>query len=164
MTEIPLYGKVEEVLASEIAHGEFEPGDRLPSEEELSLRFVVSKITIRRAIQNLIQRGVVEIRRGLGTFVLAPKKSLSLTWTFGRHSATAKSIRSIVAAGSDELCVQAWSFVTSLTCGLYPPRSKTWPMRRICPEKHLITLPFRITLVFAQSSSRSSRARQATML
>jgi GntR family transcriptional regulator len=30
MTEIPLYGKVEEVLASEIAHVEFEPGDRLP--------------------------------------------------------------------------------------------------------------------------------------
>jgi len=78
MAEIPLYGKVEEVLASEIARGELKPGDRLPSEDELRLRFMVSKITIRRAIQNLIQRGVVEIRRGLGTFVLAPRISQEL--------------------------------------------------------------------------------------
>jgi GntR family transcriptional regulator len=83
MAEAPLYGKVEEVLASEIARGELQPGDRLPSEDELSLRFAVSKITIRRAVQNLIQRGVVEIRRGLGTFVLAPKISQELTKVTG---------------------------------------------------------------------------------
>jgi GntR family transcriptional regulator len=79
MAEAPLYGKVEEVLASEIARGDLQPGDRLPSEDELLTRFSVSRITIRRAIQNLIQRGVLEIRRGLGTFVLAPKISQELT-------------------------------------------------------------------------------------
>jgi GntR family transcriptional regulator len=79
MAEVPLYGKVEEVLASEIARGDLKPGDRLPSEDELGFRFEVSKITIRRAVQNLIQRGVVEIRRGLGTFVLAPRISQELT-------------------------------------------------------------------------------------
>src|ERR1700722_4858810 len=41
--------------------------------------FGVSRITVRRAIQNLIQRGTLEIRRGLGTFVLAPKVSQDLT-------------------------------------------------------------------------------------
>ena len=60
MTEVPLYGKVEEVLASEIARGDIRPGDRLPSEDELLTRFAVSRITVRRAIQNLIQRGIVE--------------------------------------------------------------------------------------------------------
>jgi GntR family transcriptional regulator len=79
MVEVPLYGKVEEVLASEIGRGDLQPGDRLPSEEELLARFGVSRITVRRAIQNLIQRGVLEIRRGLGTFVLAPKISQELT-------------------------------------------------------------------------------------
>lgn len=79
MTEVPLYGKVEEVLASEIGRGDLNPGDRLPSEDELLARFGVSRITIRRAIQNLIQRGTLEIRRGLGTFVLAPKVSQELT-------------------------------------------------------------------------------------
>jgi GntR family transcriptional regulator len=79
MAEAPLYGKVEEVLASEIARGDYQPGDRLPSEDELLIRFDVSRITVRRAIQNLVQRGVVEIRRGLGTFVLAPKVLQELT-------------------------------------------------------------------------------------
>jgi GntR family transcriptional regulator len=79
MVEIPLYGKVEEVLASEIGRGDLKPGGRLPSEDELLARFGVSRITVRRAIQNLIQRGMLEIRRGLGTFVLAPKISQELT-------------------------------------------------------------------------------------
>src|ERR1700760_4975297 len=79
MAEAPLYGKVEEVLASEIARGDHQPGDRLPSEDELLARFGVSRITVRRAIQNLIQRGIVEIQRGRGTFVLAPKVSQDLT-------------------------------------------------------------------------------------
>jgi GntR family transcriptional regulator len=83
MTEVPLYGKVEEVLAFEIGRGDLKPGDRLPSEEELLTRFGVSRITIRRAIQNLIQRGIVEIRRGHGTYVLAPRISQELTTLTG---------------------------------------------------------------------------------
>jgi len=79
MVEVPLYSKIEGVLASEIAQGDLQPGDRLPSEDELLTRFDVSRITVRRAIQNLIQRGLLEIRRGLGTFVLAPKVSQELT-------------------------------------------------------------------------------------
>jgi GntR family transcriptional regulator len=79
MAETPLYGKVEEVLASEIARGDYQPGYQLPSEDELLARFGVSRITVRRAIQNLIHRGMVEIRRGRGTFVLAPKVSHELT-------------------------------------------------------------------------------------
>jgi GntR family transcriptional regulator len=79
MAEVPLYGKVEEALALEIAQGELRPGDRLPSEDQLLDRFGVSRITVRRAIQNLIQRRMVEIRRGHGTYVLAPKISQDLT-------------------------------------------------------------------------------------
>ena len=79
MAEIPLYGKVEEILASEIAQGELKPGDRLASEDELLARFEVSRITVRRAVQNLVRRGIVEIQRGRGTFVLAPKVSQDLT-------------------------------------------------------------------------------------
>jgi GntR family transcriptional regulator len=79
MADVPLYGKVEEVLASEIARGDLQPGDQLPTEDQLLGRFGVSRITVRRAIQNLIQRGMVEIRRGHGTYVLAPKVSQELT-------------------------------------------------------------------------------------
>ena len=68
-----LYSRVETVLASEIADGDRKVGDQLPTEDSLIARFGVSRITVRRAIQNLVSRGLVEIRRGKGTFVAAPK-------------------------------------------------------------------------------------------
>jgi GntR family transcriptional regulator len=74
-----LYTKVEETIAAEIADGEYRPGDQLPTEEELVQRFEVSRITVRRAIQNLVQRGLLEIRRGRGTFVLEPRIEAELT-------------------------------------------------------------------------------------
>ncbi len=68
-----LYARVETVLAGEISDGDLKIGDQLPTEESLIARFGVSRITVRRAIQNLVSRGLVEIRRGKGTFVTAPK-------------------------------------------------------------------------------------------
>jgi GntR family transcriptional regulator len=74
-----LYSRVESVLASEIADGVLKVGDQLPTEDTLIARFEVSRITVRRAIQNLVGRGLVEIRRGKGTFVAAPKMTQELT-------------------------------------------------------------------------------------
>jgi GntR family transcriptional regulator len=71
--DLLLYARVETVLAGEIAHGGVKVGDQLPTEDSLIARFGVSRITVRRAIQNLVKRGLVEIRRGKGTFVAAPK-------------------------------------------------------------------------------------------
>ena len=67
------------VLASEIADGDLRIGDQLPTEDSLISRFGVSRITVRRAVQNLVRRGLVEIRRGKGTFVAAPKITQELT-------------------------------------------------------------------------------------
>ena len=75
----PLYSLVETVLASEIADGVLKVGDQLGTEDDLIRRFQVSRITVRRAIQNLVSRGIVEIRRGKGTFVAAPKITQELT-------------------------------------------------------------------------------------
>lgn len=74
-----LYLRVETVLASEIADRTLKVGDQLPTEDSLITRFEVSRITVRRAIQNLVSRGLVEIRRGKGTFVAAPKLTQELT-------------------------------------------------------------------------------------
>ena len=68
-----LYARVENVLAGEITDGDLTIGDQLPTEDSLIARFGVSRITVRRAIQNLVSRGLVEIRRGKGTFVAAPR-------------------------------------------------------------------------------------------
>jgi GntR family transcriptional regulator len=74
-----LYSRVETVLANEITDGDLKVGDQLPTEDSLIARFEVSRITVRRAIQNLVSRGLVEIRRGKGTFVAAPKLTQELT-------------------------------------------------------------------------------------
>jgi GntR family transcriptional regulator len=74
-----LYARIEETIATEIAQGEYRPGDQLPTEDALLERFQVSRITVRRAIQNLVRRGLIEIRRGRGTFVLSPRIEAELT-------------------------------------------------------------------------------------
>ena len=48
------------------------PGSKLPNENELAERFGVSRATLREAIRALVAQGVVEVRRGKGTFVAAP--------------------------------------------------------------------------------------------
>ena len=76
---LPLYAQVESIIAAAIADGTFPPGSRLPNEDALIERYAVSRTTIRQTIQNLIRRGLVEIRRGKGTFVLQPKMTQELT-------------------------------------------------------------------------------------
>lgn len=76
---LPLYAKVETVLASSIADGSLPPGSQLPPEDSLIQRFDVSRTTVRKAIQNLASRGLIEIRRGKGTFVAMPKITQELT-------------------------------------------------------------------------------------
>lgn len=74
-----LYEHVEAVLAGEIADGSLPPGSQLPSEDSLVARFSVSRTTVRTAIQNLVERGLVEIKRGKGTFVTQPRITQELT-------------------------------------------------------------------------------------
>jgi GntR family transcriptional regulator len=76
---VPLYAQVEAALAAEIGEGRLAPGSQLAPEGSLSERFGVSRPTVRQAIQRLIRRGLVEIRRGKGTFVAPPKLTQPLT-------------------------------------------------------------------------------------
>jgi GntR family transcriptional regulator len=76
---LPLYAQVEATLAAEIAEGRLREGAQLPSEDSLIQRFAVSRTTVRQAIQKLTSRGLVEIRRGKGTFVTRPKITQELT-------------------------------------------------------------------------------------
>lgn len=58
------------VLRDRIVRGEWDVGDAIPAEEALCKLFSVSRITVRRALADLAQEGLVERRHGLGTFVL----------------------------------------------------------------------------------------------
>ncbi|HZT19065.1 MAG TPA: GntR family transcriptional regulator [Dongiaceae bacterium] len=65
----PLYLTVVKQLAAEIARGAVAPGDRLPGERELCRHFNVSRVTIRRALGELRQRGLIEADGSRGWFV-----------------------------------------------------------------------------------------------
>jgi GntR family transcriptional regulator len=106
---LPLYAQVETILAGNIADGTYGPGTRLPNETELVEKYAVSRTTIRQTVQNLIRRGLVEIRRGKGTFVLEPKITQELTKLSGfvedmsalGHRASARLLDKQIVPSSD---------------------------------------------------------------
>src|SRR6201987_3042867 len=104
---LPLYAQVENVIIDRISDGSLPAGSRLPSEHSLVQEYAVSRTTIRAAIQSLVQRGLVEIRRGKGTFVTNPKISQELTeltgfvedmQVLGRHAKAKVLDQQVVAA------------------------------------------------------------------
>ena len=82
-----LYEQVVERIRQQILSGELTSGDQLPNERSLGERYGVSRTVIREAMKTLIQNGLVEVRRGQGTFVVdgtakAFKQSLRLMMGF----------------------------------------------------------------------------------
>ena len=73
-----MYFQVKESLLEKIRNNQFVVGDLIPSESELQETYRVSRITIRRAIQELVQEGHLYTQQGKGTFVSKPKASQEL--------------------------------------------------------------------------------------
>lgn len=65
----PLHQQLSDWLREQIEQGAYKAQDRLPSEHELSRRFGVSRITVRRALQTLEYEGLIYRCQGLGSFV-----------------------------------------------------------------------------------------------
>lgn len=113
-SRLPLYVQVEDALAERIASGALAHGDQLPSEDSLVSEFNVSRTTIRTTIQNLVRQGLVEIRRGKGTFVARPRITQELTeltgfvedmQVLGRH-ATARLLDQKIVPASEAVSLQ----------------------------------------------------------
>lgn len=69
---IPLWQQVVNDLKADIGTGVYELLDRIPSEADLCERFGVSRITVRRAVDELVNEGYLVRKRGCGTFVSRP--------------------------------------------------------------------------------------------
>ncbi len=74
----PLYLQVEATLKEMIEGRDFSPGEQIPSERELSERLGVSRMTVRRAVESLTNKGLLERRSTSGTFVRPPQVSRKL--------------------------------------------------------------------------------------
>lgn len=71
---LPLYHQVRIFLEEMVCSGQFRPGDKFPTEEELAKRFGVSRPTINKAVNLLVERGFLVRERGKGTFVARRKE------------------------------------------------------------------------------------------
>ena len=73
-----IYMQLLEIISGQIESGALLPGDLLPSENEFCAAYHISRTTVRQALHELEQRGMIERIRGKGTFVLAPKVSRNI--------------------------------------------------------------------------------------
>ncbi|TYR79745.1 phosphonate metabolism transcriptional regulator PhnF [Priestia megaterium] len=70
---LPIYFQIEEQLKKQIDNGELQPHDALPSEREYAEQFQISRMTVRQAINNLVNDGYLYRQKGRGTFVAEKK-------------------------------------------------------------------------------------------
>ena len=68
-SNLPLYQQLQRALREAIDRGLLGPDDALPPERDLAIEFGVSRITVRKAIDGLVNEGLLMRRQGSGTFV-----------------------------------------------------------------------------------------------
>ena len=66
---VPLYRQVSQRIFRKIEQGDYKFGDRIPSEQDLADHYGVNRLTVRRAIGLLAERGVLKSKQGKGVFV-----------------------------------------------------------------------------------------------
>src|SRR5271165_705181 len=92
---VPAYQKIQATIVKRIENGQLKPGDAVDSERELARIHRVSLMTARHALTALEREGLVNRRRGAGTFVAPPKihfnKLTSFTEQMASRSLTAWS-------------------------------------------------------------------------
>ncbi len=87
----PVYAQLADILRQQIGSGAFRPGDQLPSEGMLVRTYQVSPMTVRRAINLLVEQDVVSTSQGRGTFVKAVRlgaAAFDLEGMFGDDAGT----------------------------------------------------------------------------
>lgn len=79
----PKYGLVMDELRARISDGAYRVGSRVPSEPELQQEFRVSRVTVRRAIEELAREGLLRKEQGRGTYVRRPEITHTLNTLVG---------------------------------------------------------------------------------
>ncbi|WOB08464.1 GntR family transcriptional regulator [Piscinibacter gummiphilus] len=72
-SSLPLYTQIKEILRARILDGSYQPHQQMPSESEMMATFNVSRITVRQALNDLQNEGLIFRLHGKGTFVSKPK-------------------------------------------------------------------------------------------
>lgn len=75
---LPLYHQLADILTEHINMGKYKPGDLIPSETSLAKTYRIGRPTVRQAMDLIVRKGMVERKRGSGTFVKPFKKEIDL--------------------------------------------------------------------------------------
>lgn len=93
LSKMPLYKQLENLLISKIKEKELLPGAKLDSERELAKKYKINRQTVRKAIEELRKKGIVEIIPSSGTFVKNVRQTYGLSFP-----ATASGIAETLSA------------------------------------------------------------------
>jgi DNA-binding GntR family transcriptional regulator len=74
----PHYKIVKQQIKNQIISGHFNEGDLLPSENELADKYSITRSTIRHALEELVKEGYIEKRKGKGSIVSLPNRTLGI--------------------------------------------------------------------------------------
>ncbi|PSJ62265.1 GntR family transcriptional regulator [Pseudaminobacter soli (ex Li et al. 2025)] len=112
----PLYLQLKKNIEDAVQRGVIGPGDALPSERDIAIKADISRVTVRKAVQDLVKSGILVQRHGSGTFV-APRmerveQSLSRLTSFtddmARRGMSASSVwldKGIYPPSPDEIMI-----------------------------------------------------------
>ncbi len=100
---VTLWRRIVDTLEHTIVSGNFSEGDRLPTEMDLAEQFRVNRHTVRRALSELAERGIVRTSRGSGTFVERPK----LSYPIGKRTRFSEIVGSAGLEAGGRLVQQA---------------------------------------------------------
>lgn len=115
----PLYLQLQRVLRTAITDQKVAPDDAIPPERDLALDFDVSRITVRKAVDGLVNEGLLARRRGAGTFVVESRVEKS----FSKMSSFSEDMMSRGRRPSSSWVSRAAGAVTpeeALSLGLSP--------------------------------------------
>ena len=82
-TEKPLFKQLRDVVMQLIEEGKYKDGDLLPSEREFAERYGISRVTVRQALNSLVQDGVIIKKQGKGNFVATKRIETKLDSLLG---------------------------------------------------------------------------------
>jgi len=76
---IPAYYQLKEIISEKIESKELKTGEKITSENKLSELYQISRMTVRQAIKELVEEGLIYKEKGKGTFVSRPKLKRDLS-------------------------------------------------------------------------------------
>lgn len=78
--KIPLYIQLKQLILERIADGEYLPGEKIPSEREMAATYKINRMTVKNAVNSLVEDGILYKEKNVGVFVC--KKKANQLYTF----------------------------------------------------------------------------------